>query len=185
MRFLFPDPTYTREHSTTHGQFAADLRREAASVFADYKIAERNLGRGGDWPMLVLAFAILFASGKKINENIDGWLGLASKLRDLWTWLRSKCSSQWVDEEASALLALRAVADAHSGGIASIDLVSSVFIPSAQVLLASGDPPDFQPVGVYIHAYQINRHTTYAVVVRSTGVVEAAVAVTPDNPFEH
>ena len=184
MRVLFPDPTYGHEESYPPERFIDDLRREATAVSEDHDIQERNLGRGADWPMYVLAFAVLFASGKKLNENIEGWIGLASKVRDFCAWTASRCFSQWVDEEASALLALCAVADAHPSRIEFIELVASVFIPSAEVLLASGGLPDFQPVGVYIHAYRVNQTTTYAVVVRSTGAIEAAVAVTPDNPFE-
>ena len=184
MRVLFPDPTYDHEDSYSLDKFATDLKREANSVSAEYQLEERNLDRGADWPMYVIAFAILFASGKKFNDNIDGWIGLASKLRDFCDWLASKCVSQWVDEKASALLALRAIVDSYPDQITSIELVSSAFVQSAEVLLDSGETPDFQPVGVYIHAYRLNSVTTYAVVVRSTGVIEATVGVTPENPFE-
>ena len=184
MRVLFPDPTYDHEESYPPERFAADLKREARAISADHTVQERNLGRGADWPMFVIAFAVLFASGKKLNDNLEGWIALALKLRGFCAWIGSKCVSQWVDEEASALLGLGAVAESHHCKIESIELVSSIFVPSAEVLLASGDLPDFQPVGIYIHAYQVNHAITYAVVVRSTGAIEASVAVAPDNPFE-
>jgi len=183
MKVLLPDPTYDHEDKDPPEQFLADMQRQANALSPEHKTERRDLGHGASWPMFIIAFAAVFVSGKRINENIEAWIDIAKKFRKFFKWIDSRCVSQWVDEEASVLLALEAVAEEHPDRVKSIELMFSSFVSNAEVSLADGNSPDFQPVGVYIHAYRVNQLTTYTVVVQSTGEIEAIVPVTPENPF--
>lgn len=61
--------------------------------FPNASIKEVNIGAGADWPAIVinilpskevLPFAVLFFSGKLINENLDAWLSIGEKIGRLF-----------------------------------------------------------------------------------------------------
>ncbi len=45
----------------------------------DYK--KEDLGKGAEWPVLVLVIGSIVVSGKKIDEGVEGWVNIANKLK--------------------------------------------------------------------------------------------------------
>jgi hypothetical protein len=182
MRVLLSDPTYDRP-SGDSSDFLDQLKNAASSVHDQFSIEERNLGHGADWPMYLVAFAAAFLSGASIDKNLSAWISLATRFRKFLGWLRGKKVGYWVDDEASALLALDAVREAHPTDIEEAELVDSTFVPTASVTLANFEDPDFQPVGVHVHCFRISTASVYTVVVSTEGELEGITVVTPRDPL--
>ena len=83
-----------------------ELRDRAASFEStldlNIEVAARNIGRGADWTVLALYFAIaaviIPAAHRKIRENVVEWLRIYRELRAFLNWVVGERTALYPDE---------------------------------------------------------------------------------------
>lgn len=122
MELLFGDPYYDSKDWDPR-QYATELAEVIADVDPNVRTVETNVGHGADFPSVLVEFlvgldwsailgpvtaGILFFQGKRINENLDGWIDIAKKIKSLI----KRLTPTRLDEKAAVLLVLDRLAEA-------------------------------------------------------------------------
>lgn len=112
-----------------------------------------------------LSFA--FFSGKRIQENLDAWLDLGTRLRKLLRKLREKFGSTRVDGDAASLLALVAAAEMEQS--TSWTFVASLDVPLRTFVHRPPEALTHHPNTIYVRALQSESGKLVVVLVKSSG----------------
>lgn len=140
MELIFPDPYYDSEREGE--DYAPVLKALLAQYDPQVTVHGTDIGHGADnpsflvqvfssvdWSTLLTAGAgTVFFLGKKINENIDGWLEIGEKVRTLV----EKLSPSRIDELAATVLVLKKLEeklDKKNGLSITVQLVEFTPVP--------------------------------------------------------
>jgi hypothetical protein len=85
------------------------VRAVFGALFPDVGLSRSDIGRGADWPTIVVALGGIFFLGKRISENVEAWCSLAGKFGQAIRQLSAQGAAFRVDEEACQLLALEKI----------------------------------------------------------------------------
>jgi hypothetical protein len=115
MELICSDPYYDHEYDGVK-DYGVELLDILQEFDEEGKVVHTDIGHGADcpaflielyssvdWSLLLNGAGGLFLMGKKINENINGWLEIAEKVKKLI----NRINPSRIDENAALLLFLR------------------------------------------------------------------------------
>ncbi len=117
MELIFGDKYYDNTDNYEETSFALELKSELLKWDVDVKVIEGDIGHGADWPVVLAeifnsvdwttilkttSIPAVFFLGKKINENLEAWLSIGKKLKQVII----KLKPVRIDEQAALLIVL-------------------------------------------------------------------------------
>jgi hypothetical protein len=145
-----------------------NLKKELIREFKDYKIesSDVDIGGGADWWFTILIFGgSIFFQGKNINENLDAWKDIGSKIKSLF---RSKERQKFLDLDAVIALAISTICEKTK--VKEIELTNSKSIIGKETN-TKGFKLDFAPLDYYILIFKVNEIENFIFCIKSNGEI--------------
>jgi hypothetical protein len=141
-----------------------------ATLGGEAKATQHSHGYGADgYAVLVVLTLGLFLSGKRINENLDAWVAIGTKLDGFLAKLRSAFGGASVSQAAALTLALKAVS-ARSRSMREVAIVSTTNVPLVnRSIPAEASGFRSRPDAYYLFAIQVEDIAVHVVGIASTG----------------
>jgi hypothetical protein len=141
---------------------ASEIRHEVTSI-----------GRGASGIALLLVLTGIFLSGKNIEENLEAWIRLATRLGASLKKLRSLAGPVYLSEPAAAPLAFRAVLD-RAPSPRSVRLTGSSILVVDPATIGEQFHHVFQyvPERFYLYTFVVDDGDSHVVCIRSSGEIE-------------
>jgi hypothetical protein len=136
LEILVRDASYPEGESPfeTREQVISAIRAEISELDSPETFEDINIGHGADFPFLAVPLTalgtavFLFLQGKKIEENIDAWIRLASRFRAAVARLRARVGQVYVDEGGISLVLVDHISRVH-GPASSMESLDSLVVP--------------------------------------------------------
>jgi len=145
-----------------------ELIQKISNDLEQYKIEKKDadIGGGADlWVTILIITATIFFSGKKINENLNAWIEIGAKFKNLFN---QKNKPQSIDKEAAIALAISIINDKTI--IKNIELVSSKEL-NEKPNNTKGFNLEFSPYNYYILIFKINDIENFIFCIKSNGEI--------------
>ena len=170
MQLLISDPTYESD-GVGYDQFLSDLKSEVAQLSETSDYEETDIGRGADWPMVMVILTGLFFLGERIKKNLDAWINLVQRFDKFLRRMAEKSWGYRVDEHGAMLIALNLIYQYQQGDIRSIEKLSLQRIDYEVWADRNRDNLDHHPSALYMMSFRINDERLYILGVKSSGQI--------------
>lgn len=117
MELIYSDKQYA-EFGVTDGSYLKELCHTLKEFDVNILAREDDIGYGADWPVILIeifndinwssilkvgSIPTLFFLGKRINENIEGWLEISRRIKKLL----KKAPAERIDEKSALCIVLQ------------------------------------------------------------------------------
>lgn len=175
MEIIVEDPTYdVTQNDGFSPEFIKSIATDVNEQFNGCEITETDIGRGADFPALLIALGTaittVFFLGKKINENLDGWIEISKKVKTLFNKLQRKSRSAFYDEDIATLMVFELI-HSENNNINSIVKLLSDTTHIAPFTNRDKSHLDYCAEAIYLHKILVNDSIIYIVVMSSSGVI--------------
>lgn len=134
-------------------------------------IAERNIGHGADWSVLLVTLGGVFLLGEKIQKNLDAWLSIAKRVSQLFEWLKAWYGLARIDESGALAIAINDTLSFFKT-ITALQLENIQTISFTPVEWNPSDRLDGKPDALYLVALRVNNEEIIVYGIKSKGEVE-------------
>lgn len=147
-----------------------DIESELRQLNTAYSIENANIGRGADFPGILVTIAGILFAIKEFNDNLDSLVSLAKKIKNIIFEIK-KFASIRIDKEGALFITLESIASYTPAGVESIKLVLSEVINGDPLPWGkSGSIYQF-PEALYLNVIEADDEL-FISVVRSDGNIE-------------
>ncbi len=172
------DDAILDESGEYRNEFVLDLKRDLADLGLsrdEIQHVTTSVGHGADAyaiGLIISGLSAVLLSGKKFEESLDAWLGLAKRLSALLKKLR-RHGKVFLSEPTGAALALGVIVEAASE-CETIRLQSSlrIILNNASVNREVLGIFLQQPERYYVYTFNVAERETHIICIRSTGDLE-------------
>jgi hypothetical protein len=180
MELIVHDPTYSGEGGD-NAKFIEELKKELTIVSNDFQIKEIDIGRGANWPVVLITFSGIFLLGKKINENLEAWISLGKKLTKLLENIKRKFGQYRIDAEGASLMAMERIFFLTKGAVSSIEKISENVVLVSPLARKDSRGLSAKPDALYLQIYKVNRDEYYIFGIKSKGTIEIEYKIDSEN----
>lgn len=146
------------------------IDQELSQLNSEYSIEDFNIGRGADFPGVLVTIASVFYVIKEINYNIDSILSLSKKIQAVIFAIKRFASIR-IDSEGSLHITLGLIASHTPEGINNIKLRLSEVIKGEPWPIGRIDSVGHFPEALYLNVVEAD-NDIFVSVVRSNGNIE-------------
>lgn len=170
MHILIPAPLDNDGDSLSQDAVRA-IESYLAQFDGEVIIAERNIGHGADWTVLLATLGGVFLLGEKIQKNLDAWIAIAKRVGQLLDWLKEKYGLARIDESGAIAIAINDILSVKKN-------ITALHIETIQTLCftpISWNPPDRldgKPDALYLVVLRVDSEEIFVYGIKSKGVVE-------------
>ncbi|MFV0530437.1 MAG: hypothetical protein ACK5MD_03270 [Flavobacteriales bacterium] len=139
---------------------------------------EADIGSGADWWFTLLTIGgiagTIFLSGKKIEENIDAWIKIGNRIKNV---LKKKNKiNVFLDKNAATALAINEISD-KAKELKSIELVFDKKLSNGGLEKVYNDGRKAgdlisEPYNFYILVFKVNENDQYIFCIKSNGEIK-------------
>jgi len=139
----------------------------------DIEVSEADIGCGADWWFIALIIGGIFFSGKKIEENIEAWVKIGKRIKNILEI--KKDTDVFIDEEAAISLAIESILN-KATEVESIELLHSNSLSEFGLdeIYEDGRRKDqliTTPYNFYTLVFKVNGFDKYVYCIKSNGEI--------------
>ncbi|WP_435263045.1 hypothetical protein [Tenacibaculum sp. nBUS_03] len=157
-----------------------DDNLELIQEFNDYEIEkqEADIGSGADWWFTLLTIGgiagTIFLSGKKIEENIEAWIKIGTRIKNVLK--KKKKINVFLDKDGATALAIKEISD-KTEKLKSIELIFDKKLSNGGLEKVYNDGRKAgdlisEPYNFYILIFKVNENDQYIFCIKSNGEIK-------------